>query len=160
MLFSAPSVPSEWVLKANALKIWLNDNPDSFLEGEGAGDFSSIVSLSVEPLQLFLFGFKLSLSAEFSLVNEWFAFRLFENSLCGATGDGGGVGSILRLLGSAGRPSSGLEAVVEPLSLRLPSLLHRIVRAPSPAGTEGNLRLAFGLLPGEPGGLREICPEE
>ena len=123
--------------------MWLNDNPDSFLEGGSAVDFSSVVSLSTDPLQLFWFDFPLS---GFSLVVE-LVFRLFDNSpLCGATGDGGGVGSILRLLGSPGGESKGLVAGGEP-------------RVVSP-GTDGSLRLAFGLLPGEPGGLRELIPEE
>ena len=135
--------------------MWLNDNPDSFLEGDGAGDFSSIVSLSTDPVQLFRFDFPLS---GFSLVVE-VVVRLFDNSaLCEATGDGGGVGSILRLLGSPGRESKGLVAVGEPFSLR-PSLLQRLARVVSP-GKDGSLRLAFGLLPGEPEGLGELIPEE
>lgn len=155
LLFSGASVASESVLEANAPKMWLSDNPDSFFEEDGDGDFSSIVSLSADPLQLFRFDFPLSgFSPEVEHV-----FRLFDNSaLCCATGDGGGVGSILRLLGSAGRESKGLVAGGEPFSLR-PSLVLRLVRVVSP-GTDGSLRLAFGLPPGETVGLRELISDE
>lgn len=157
MFFSPVSAPFECVLKANALKIWLSDKTESLREGDGVegvdgvGDFSSAVSPSVDPLQLFLSDFP---SSGLSKLEE-LEFRLFEASLCEATGEGGGVGSILRFRGSEGRLSSGFVNVGELLSLRL-SLSHRLVR-PTSDGTDGSLRLAFGLPPGEPVGLRGTC---
>ena len=105
----------------------------------------------MDPLQLFLSDFP---SSGLSKLEE-LEFRLFEASLCEATGEGGGVGSTLRFRGSEGRLSSGFVNVGELLSLRL-SLSHRLVR-PTSDGTDGSLRLAFGLPPGEPVGLRGTC---
>lgn len=66
---------------ANALKIWLNDKPESLREGDGVrgvGDFSAVVSPSVDPLQLFLFDFP---SLGLSKMEEELDFRPIKASL-------------------------------------------------------------------------------
>ena len=78
-------------------------------------------------------------------------------SLRGELGEAGGVGSILRLLGSEDNASRGLEEVAMLSALWLLSLIDRINRLLS-EGTRGNLRRIFGLTDGEFRERRELVP--